>query len=78
MLTAPAPTTSKPSTWNPPETEDQRCSLALFFARSLAREYGCARRTIHDVVQRRGAYAPIVTPRPPMAGGAREQELPYG
>ena len=44
----------------------------------LAREYGCARRTIHDVVQRRGAYAPTVTPRPPMAGGAQEQELPYG
>ncbi|MBC9958337.1 recombinase family protein [Yimella sp. cx-51] len=42
----------------------------------LAREYGCARRTIHDVVLRRGAYAPSVTPRPPMAGGGEEVELP--
>lgn len=42
----------------------------------LAREYGCARRTIHDVVQRRGAYAPTRAPRPLMAGGAEEVELP--
>jgi DNA invertase Pin-like site-specific DNA recombinase len=48
----------------------------------IARDLGCSRRVLYEVLGGRGAYAPVladtpvVVTRPPMAGGAQEVELP--
>lgn len=42
----------------------------------IARDLGCSRRLIYDVLAQRGAYAPVSVRRPAMAGGAEEVELP--
>lgn len=42
----------------------------------LARDLGCSRRVLYEALAGRGAYAPVLPVRPPMAGGAQEVQLP--
>lgn len=42
----------------------------------VARNLGCSRQVLYDALNSRGAYAPAVSSRPPMAGGAQEVPRP--
>lgn len=42
----------------------------------IARDLGCSRRLIYDVLAQRGAYKTTSPTRPAMTGGAEEVELP--
>lgn len=42
----------------------------------LARDLECSRRVLYEALAGRGAYAPVVSVRRPMGGGAEEVELP--
>lgn len=43
---------------------------------AVARDLKCSRQVLYDALNSRGAYAPSISTRPPMAGGAQEVELP--
>lgn len=42
----------------------------------IARKLKCSRQVLYDALNDRGAYAPVISARLPMAGGAVEVELP--
>lgn len=43
---------------------------------AIARDLKCSRQVLYDALYSRGAYAPTTKPRPPLAGGAIEEQLP--
>lgn len=43
---------------------------------AIARKFQCSRQVLYDALNSRGAYAPVISARLPMAGGAEELQLP--